>query len=181
MLGSTKGTDLQSIIDAIKGRKINAEVSLVISNVSESGILARAKENNIPAKYIPSKGRKKNEFENEAIEEIRKIGQVDIMMLIGFMKILSREFCKEYEWKIVNVHPSLLPEFAGGMDLNVHEEVIKAGKKKTGCTVHYVIPEVDQGGIIIQSECELERGETPESLKKKVQALEGEALMYVIL
>eukprot|EP01126_Amoeba_proteus_P000657 TRINITY_DN10183_c0_g2_i11.p1 TRINITY_DN10183_c0_g2~~TRINITY_DN10183_c0_g2_i11.p1 ORF type:complete len:479 (+),score=103.32 TRINITY_DN10183_c0_g2_i11:1330-2766(+) len=101
-------------------------------------------------------------------------------MLIGFMRILSPLMVNHYKGKIVNVHPSLLPEFAGGMDKNVHEEVLKAGKKKTGCTVHFVTSEVDCGGIIIQKECYVDENETVDTLKTKVQVLEGECLLEVI-
>ena len=93
------------------------------------------------------------------------------------MRILSDEFVDQWWGKILNVHPSLLPEFAGGMDLNVHQAVLDAGKKKTGCTVHLVTREVDGGPIVQQLSCEVDKGETCESLKAKVQDLEGVALI----
>ena len=103
-----------------------------------------------------------------------------MVLLIGFMRILSAQFCKEWKRRILNVHPSLLPKYAGGMDTNVHEEVIKNGDPETGCTIHFVTETVDGGPILIQKKCSVDKNETPESLKKKVQSLEGEAFIEAI-
>jgi len=96
------------------------------------------------------------------------------------MRIVSPFLISKYPNRLLNVHPSLLPEFAGGMDLNVHEQVLKAGKKKSGCTVHFVTEVVDGGGIVIQKECLIDETETPETLKQKVQHLEGLAFIECI-
>ena len=96
------------------------------------------------------------------------------------MRILSGSFCREWKGKILNVHPSLLPKYAGGMDTNVHEEVLRNKDKETGCTIHFVTDEVDQGPIFIQKTCSVDPGESVNSLKKKVQDLEGEAFLEAI-
>lgn len=96
------------------------------------------------------------------------------------MRILSSKFCKEWNGRILNVHPSLLPKYAGGMDTNVHEEVIKNGDLETGCTIHFVTEAVDSGPILIQKKCSVDKNETPDSLKTKVQALEGDAFIEAI-
>jgi phosphoribosylglycinamide formyltransferase-1 len=96
------------------------------------------------------------------------------------MRILTPIFVDSWRGKIINVHPSLLPEFAGGMDTDVHEQVILAKKKESGCTVHLVEEEVDSGQILVQKKCPIAITDTPESLKEKVQRLEGEALIEAI-
>ena len=96
------------------------------------------------------------------------------------MRILSQEFCHRWQDKILNVHPSLLPKYAGGMDTNVHEEVLLNGEIETGCTIHFVTEDVDSGPILIQKSCAVEENDTVETLKKKVQALEGQAFVEAI-
>jgi folate-dependent phosphoribosylglycinamide formyltransferase PurN len=96
------------------------------------------------------------------------------------MRILSPWFCSHWHGRTLNVHPSLLPEFAGGMDSDVHEQVLAAGKQETGCTVHLVTAEVDSGPVIIQKRCRVEPEDTPLTLKKRVQRLEGAALIEAV-
>ena len=111
---------------------------------------------------------------------ILKKYQVELILLIGFMRILSSEFCLEWQDKILNVHPSLLPKYSGGMDLNVHEAVLANGDSETGCTIHFVTEDVDAGPILVQKRCYIEPNDTAELLKKKVQALEGIAYIEAI-
>ncbi|HDY76199.1 MAG TPA: phosphoribosylglycinamide formyltransferase [Candidatus Marinimicrobia bacterium] len=179
ILGSTKGTDLQVILDAIKSSELDAEVSVVISNREKAYILKRAKNYNVPAVFISHKGKTREEFDAEMTAVLKEQG-VDLILLIGFMRILSVEFCRDWRNKILNVHPSLLPKYAGGMDTNVHEEVLKNGDAETGCTIHFVTEEVDGGPILIQKRCAVESADTVDSLKTKVQKLEGEAFIEAI-
>ena len=102
---------------------------------------------------------------------------MELVLLIGYMRILSPEFVEEWENRIMNIHPSLLPAFAGGMDLNVHEEVLKRGVKVTGCTLHFVDKGTDTGPIILQEPVRVEEDDTPESLKKRVQSAEQKILV----
>jgi formyltetrahydrofolate-dependent phosphoribosylglycinamide formyltransferase len=179
ILGSTKGTDLQAIIDSIDQKKLDATVEVVISNSSNAYILERAANHNIPNIFISHLGKNREQFDNE-ISVILKKYEVTLILLIGFMRILSSSFCQEWVGRILNVHPSLLPKYAGGMDMNVHEEIIKNKEVETGCTIHFVTEEVDSGPILIQKKCSVDINDTPDSLKKKVQSLEGEAFIDAI-
>ena len=179
VLGSTKGTDLQAILDAIHSKNLNATVSTVISNRKNAYILDRAKDHGVPFYFISHKGKDRKDFDAE-MTGVLKEHEVDLVLLIGFMRILSSSFCREWRDRILNVHPSLLPKYAGGMDTNVHEEVLKNKDKETGCTIHFVTDELDSGPILIQKKCAVEEGDTVETLKSKVQALEGEAFLEAI-
>jgi len=179
VLGSTKGTDLQAILGAISSGALSAEVVVVLSNRINSYILSRAKKNNIPAVFLSHKDKKREAFDRE-MTTILKHHQVDLVLLIGFMRILSRQFCVEWRGRLLNVHPSLLPKYSGGMDTNVHEQVLKNRDSETGCTIHFVTEEVDGGPILIQKKCVVDSGDTVKTLKKKVQKLEGEAFIESI-
>lgn len=179
VLGSTNGTDLQFILDAIRAGTLDANISVVISNKDDSYILKRAQAHNTPNVFINHKNRTRENFDSE-MTMILKEHRVELVLLIGFMRILSSGFCNEWSGKILNVHPSLLPKYAGGMDTNVHEEVLKNNDKETGCTIHLVTNEVDGGPILIQKKCIVDSNDTIESLKKKVQDLEGAAFLEAI-
>jgi len=179
VLGSTKGTDLQAILDAISKKILKAKVSLVVSNNKNAYILKRAKNYNIPNYYISHESLSRKNFDSLVTKELKKY-KVDLILLIGFMRILSKEFCLEWKDKILNVHPSLLPKYAGGMDNNVHEEVLKNKDLETGCTIHFVTEKLDAGPILVQKRCAVEKNDTPLTLKEKVQVLEGEAFLEAI-
>ena len=179
VLGSTKGTDLQAIINSIDKKELNAEISVVISNKEGSYILERAKNNSIANVFISHKNKSREVFDQEMTKVLTKHG-VELILLIGFMRILSSKFCQKWRDRLLNVHPSLLPKYAGGMDINVHEEVLRNGDKETGCTIHFVTEDVDGGPILIQKRCCVNSGDTVETLKAKVQRLEGEAFIESI-
>ncbi|MDC3246613.1 phosphoribosylglycinamide formyltransferase [Candidatus Marinimicrobia bacterium] len=179
VLGSTKGTDLQAILDAISKKILKAKVSLVVSNNKNAYILKRAKNYNIPNYYISHESLSRKNFDSLVAKELKKY-KVDLILLIGFMRILSKEFCLEWKDRILNVHPSLLPKYAGGMDNNVHEEVLKNKDLETGCTIHFVTEKLDAGPILVQKRCAVEKNDTPLTLKEKVQVLEGEAFLEAI-
>ena len=179
VLGSTKGTDLQAVLDAVNNGLLDAKVSVVVSNRESAYILERAKNHGVPTFFIPHKGKAREEFDREMTTVLQNYG-VELVLLIGFMRILSVEFCQEWRDRILNVHPSLLPKYAGGMDTNVHAEVIKNDDAETGCTIHFVTEEVDAGPILSQKKCTVTPEDTVESLKTKVQALEGEAFIEAI-
>ena len=179
VLGSTNGTDLQSILDAIALGELNADVSVVLSNRKKAYILERAKNHSVPAFFISHKGKTREKFDSE-MTTILKRHNVGLVFLVGFMRILSAGFCREWRDKLLNVHPSLLPKYAGGMDTNVHKEVLKNGETETGCTIHFVTNEVDGGPILIQKKCNIDSHDTVDTLKTKVQQLEGEAFIEAI-
>ena len=179
VLGSTRGTDLQAVIDSINKKELVAEVVVVISNKKGAYILKRAEQNKIPSVFLSHKGLKRKEFDRK-ITNILKKNSVELILLIGFMRVLSSGFCQEWRDRLINVHPSLLPKYAGGMDSSVHEEVIKNGEKETGCTIHFVTEDVDGGPILIQKKCRVDDDDTVETLKAKVQQLEGIAFIESI-
>ena len=179
VLGSTRGTDLGAILSAINNKKLVAEVSVVISNRENAYILTRAKNHNVPSFFISHKDKSREEFDRD-VTTILKQYNVELVLLIGFMRILSAEFCQAWRDRVLNVHPSLLPKYAGGMDMNVHEEVLKNGDHETGCTIHFVTETVDGGPVLVQKRCTVETNETMATLKLKVQALEGGAFIEAI-
>jgi phosphoribosylamine--glycine ligase/phosphoribosylglycinamide formyltransferase/phosphoribosylformylglycinamidine cyclo-ligase/phosphoribosylamine--glycine ligase/phosphoribosylformylglycinamidine cyclo-ligase len=180
LVGSTRGSSSQMTIDAIKAGELEAEVVVVISNRKEAGILERGRNERIRSVYLPcAKGTPRAEYDAEVTRALRD-ESVDLVMLVGFMRIMSPEFCKEWENRCINVHPSLLPKHAGGMDLEVHTAVLAAGEKESGCTVHIVAAEVDGGPVVVQRRVDVVAEDTAESLKAKVQAQEGPALIDAV-
>ncbi len=172
VLASTNGTDFQAIIDEIKaGTLKNVEIVGLFTNRSKCGAVAKAEKAGIPIFAFKSKGKSREIFDTEMIEKLQEL-KVDLIVLVGYMRILSDKFVQAFPNRIINVHPSLLPKFAGGMDTNVHEEVLAAGEKETGCTIHIVNEEVDGGKILCQKSCPVFPDDTPETLKKRVQNLE---------
>tara|TARA_Y100000996_G_scaffold45964_1_gene31689 strand:+ start:541 stop:1134 length:594 start_codon:yes stop_codon:yes gene_type:complete len=179
ILGSTKGTDLGAIIQAIDTKELKAKISVVVSNQKDAYILQRARMNKIAHYYISHKNEKREIFDQK-IDEILLRYNVDLILLIGFMRILSDWFCTKWDEKILNVHPSLLPKYAGGMDKNIYKEVLKNKESKTGCTIHFVTNELDAGPIFVQKQCSIDPEDTIETLKSKVQALEATAFLEAI-
>ena len=152
-----------------------ARIALVVSNKEDAPILERARQHGIRALHVPVQGRSREAYDAAVTSALEAAG-VQAVLLVGYMRILSAQFCERWAKRCVNIHPSLLPAFAGGMDLQVHEAVLAAGAKETGCTVHYVEAEVDAGAPVVQRKCAVQPDDTPLSLKARVQALEGPAL-----
>jgi len=171
VLASTKGTDLQAIIDEIEAGKLDAEVSGVVSNKEDAYALERARKHGIKAVFLESKGKKREEFDRKVMELLDAEG-VEVIALIGYMRLLSPGFVQKYMNRIMNVHPSLLPAFAGGMDENVHKTILDHGVKVSGATIHFVDEGADTGPIILQEAVTVAEDETVDSLKEKVQAAE---------
>ncbi|MBI5390806.1 phosphoribosylglycinamide formyltransferase [Candidatus Woesearchaeota archaeon] len=179
ILASTNGTDMDAIVAAIQQKKIAANIAVVISNKADAPVLERAKQHHLPVTFVDSHGKKREAFDQEVAKRL-DAARVDLIVLIGYMRFLSPWFVEKYRNRIINVHPSLLPAFAGGMDLNVHAEVLKRGCKVTGCTIHLVDEGADTGPIIVQKTVAVTSTDTPDSLKKKVQQQEGDALIEAI-
>lgn len=179
ILGSTRGTHLLSLIDAIANRQLSADIAIVISNKENAGILERARSHGLPAQFIDAKNLTRETYDQKVSNLFQQYG-VDLIVLIGYMRILSAEFVTTWKNKIINVHPSLLPAFAGKMDLEVHRAVLDAGLQETGCTVHYVTAAVDAGPIILQKQCPVLANDTVQSLKERVQVQEAQALVLAI-
>ena len=176
ILASTKGTDMQAIIDAIESKKLDAEIKVVISDKEDAYALKRAKKHNLNAVFLDPKGREKEEYDKE-LDKILEENKVELVLLIGYMKLISPWFVNKWLNKVMNIHPSLLPAYAGGIDLNVHEEVLKRGCKITGCSLIFIDEGADTGPIILQKIVDIEDNETPETLKEKVQKEEQKILI----
>jgi phosphoribosylglycinamide formyltransferase-1 len=164
ILASGRGTVIPAIIAAIN-------IDLIISNKPDAPVLELAKKYNIKAQYIASE---------QLMSETLKQHKIDLILLIGYMRILSAQFIANWENKILNVHPSLLPAHRGLMNLAVHRSVLAAGEKESGCTVHIVTNELDTGPILVQKHCPVKADDTPETLKARVQKLECPAFIEAI-
>ena len=172
VLVSGGGTNLQALIDATKSGIIKSgEIKLVISNNADAYALTRAENAGIDTAVITKKdcGMDQNAFETAIIDKLDEYN-VDIIVLAGFMSILSENFTKRYPKRIINVHPSLIPSFCGKgfYGLRVHEAALKYGVKVTGATVHFVNEIPDGGEIIMQKAVDILDTDTPEALQKRV-------------
>mgnify|MGYP001558649625 FL=1 len=179
ILASTNATDLQAVIDAISSKKLNAVISVVVSNKQDAYALERARKHNIKAVFIDSKGKEREQYDKE-IAKVLDENKVELILLIGYMRFLSPWFVNKYKNKIMNIHPSLLPKYAGGMDIDVHAEVLKNKEKVTGATLHFVDEGADTGPVIMQKEVKIDKNETVDSLKAKVQKAEQEIIVKAI-
>ena len=181
VLGSTRGSSLQPIMRAISAGELpNVTIGCVLSNKKDSGILDRAKLHGLPSAHVPcKKGTDRATYDAMLTQQLEAHG-CELILLVGFMRILSPEFCAKWRNRALNVHPSLLPAFAGGMDLEVHQAVVDAKATESGCTVHMVEEEVDGGAIVVQKKCKVLPTDTAATLKARVQPLEGPALCEAI-
>lgn len=165
------GTNLQALIDAQqKGIITSGKIELVVSNNSGAYALERARNSGIDSVVVLKKELGSQEaFENK-LKEILAENKIDLIVLAGFMSILSEDFTKAYPKRIINVHPSLIPSFCGKgfYGLHVHEAALEYGVKVTGATVHFVNEIPDGGEIILQKAVEIQDGDTPEILQKRV-------------
>ena len=171
VLVSGGGTNLQALIDAQKAGIIKSgEIALVVSNNPNAYAITRASNANIPCVIVSKKEcGTQQAFEEKIIDVLRENG-IDLIVLAGFMSILSADFTSKFPKRIINVHPSLIPSFCGKgfYGLKVHEAALEKGVKVTGATVHYVNEIPDGGEIILQKSVTVKRNETPESLQQKV-------------
>ena len=178
VLISGGGTNLQSLIDHIKSGYIDGEIAVVISNKRDAFGLKRAERENIEGLWVDRLAYDSDEEYNRKIIEELKARDVDLVVLAGYLKVLSKEFIRKYKNRIMNIHPSLIPSFCGSgyYGERVHEEVLKYGVKYTGVTVHFVDEGTDTGPIILQRVVEVKDDDTVESLKERVLKVEHEAL-----
>jgi phosphoribosylglycinamide formyltransferase-1 len=179
VLGSGKGSNLQSIIDNVEAGAIPAKITCVISDVEDAYILERARTHGIEALYIPP-GKFKTKLDEPAeAEYVRclKDRGVDLVVMAGFMRMLKEGFIDAFPGRIVNLHPSILPAFRG---LEAWKQALEYGVKYTGCTVHFVEIGMDTGPIIMQAVVEVNEGDTPESLHQRIQVEEHRIYPEVI-
>ena len=173
VLASGRGSDLQSIIDAVATGQIKAKIGVVLTDKPNVMALERAKKAGIPAICIDRKQcADRDEFEHKLVDELKKHG-VTLVILAGFMRILSPYFVNEFKNCIMNIHPSLLPSFGGA---HAHRDVLAYGVKVSGCTVHFVDEDMDSGPIIMQKAVPVLDDDTEETLAARV--LEQEHIIY---
>lgn len=179
VLASTKGTTLQAILDEIAaGTLKNSNLKCVISNKADCQALERAKKAGVKTYFLDPSDLKREEYD-KLVAAILEKEQVELVVLIGYMRLFSPWFVERYRNKIINVHPSLLPSFPG-IDRSVHQEVLDYGCKVSGCSIFFVDEGKDTGPLILQKCVEVAEDETVDSLKTKVQALEKQWLPRVI-
>jgi len=165
VLVSGRGTNLQTIIEAIEEGKIEGKIKVVISDNLDAYALKRAEQHNIETQYINHKEFKNREDYDKKIVETLENKEVELVVLAGYMRILSSYFIKAYKNKIINIHPALLPSFPG---LRAQKQAVEYGVKISGCTVHFVDEGVDSGPIILQSAVEVSEDDTEGSLAERI-------------
>ena len=180
VLGSTRGTALQGVLDALAANFLpGVELALVISDKRSAAILDRATNADVDAIFLDPTGLEREIFDEEVTRAFEE-ADVALILMIGYMRIVSREFIEDWRGRLLNVHPSLLPAFGGLMNRRVHEAVLASGVRETGCTIHQVTEDLDAGPIVLQMRCPVLEGDTVESLKDRVQALEQQAFVEVL-
>jgi phosphoribosylglycinamide formyltransferase-1 len=179
VLGSTRGTALQGVLDAIAARTLNVEIVTVISDRAAAPILDRARRHGVPALFLDPAGLKRADYDARVTAALEATG-AKLVLMIGYMRIVSPAFVDAWRGRLLNVHPSLLPAFGGMMDKSVHQAVLDAGVPETGCTIHQVTEDVDAGPIVLQKRCPVLPHDTADTLKERVQALEQAAFVEVL-
>lgn len=169
VLISGNGSNLQALIDAARAPDYPAEIALVISNNADAYGLTRAKNAGIPALVIHHKEYASRELFDAAVHAALTQHRIEIVCLAGFMRLLSGPFVRQWEGRMLNIHPSLLPAFKGG---HAVRDALAAGANETGCTVHLVTEEMDAGPIVLQARVPIAPDDTEESLKQRIHAQE---------
>ena len=181
VLISGNGTNLQAIIDGIDKGIINGRIKIVISNRKDAHGLIRAQKANIESMFLDPKDYDAATYDQGILCELKK-RDVNLVVLAGYLRILSKEFIEEYKNKIINIHPSLIPSFCGKgyYGDRVHRAVLEYGVKYTGATVHFVDEGTDTGPIILQEVVRVDENDTVDTLKKKVLEVEHKLLVQAI-
>jgi phosphoribosylglycinamide formyltransferase-1 len=165
VLISGGGTNLQSIIDAVETRKLDAKIQLVLSNRADASGLERARKHGIATEVLDHKAFAGREAYDQAVVDLLRARGVELVVLAGFMRLLSPVFVKAYSNRIMNIHPALLPAFPG---LHVQKKAVEHGVRFAGCTVHFVNEECDEGPIIIQAVVPVFPGDTEDTLAARI-------------
>jgi phosphoribosylglycinamide formyltransferase 1 len=178
VLASGRGTNLQAILDAIAGGKLEAEVALVVCNHGGAGVIERAEGAGVPVEVHTLGGYPSRAAQQEAIAERLEAAGVGLVVCAGWDLVLVPQFIRRFEGRIINIHQSLLPAFGGG--LHAIEEAFRYGVKVTGCTVHFVTEAVDAGPVIMQKAVPVLEDDTLEALAERVHSAEHEILVEAI-
>lgn len=172
ILISGRGSNMVALLEAIRDGRLKAEAALVISNIETAAGLQKAREFGVETIFISHKNRTREDHDREMVNELKKRG-VSLVCLAGYMRLISNYFVRQYPHRILNIHPSLLPAFAG---LNAQQQALDYGVKLTGCTVHLVDEELDHGAIVMQQAVEVLESDTFEILSARI--LEQEHKIY---
>lgn len=174
ILISGRGSNMISLIAAAKPADFPAEIALVLSNVPDAGGLARAAEAGIATASVDHRayGKDREAFER-AMDEVLRVNQIELVVLAGFMRVLTPWFVTRWQGRLINIHPSLLPLFRG---THTHRQALDAGVGEHGCSVHFVVPELDAGPVIAQAKVPVLPGDDEDALSARV--LEQEHLLY---
>ncbi len=173
VLVSGRGSNMRAIMDAAQKPDYPAEIALVLSNVASAPALDIARQAGIRAEALPHKDFEDRESFDRAVTAVIEDAGCELVVLAGFMRLLSDEFCARWHDKLINIHPSLLPSFKG---LHVHERMIEAGVRFGGCTVHFVRAEMDAGPIIVQAAVPVHPGDDADALAARI--LTQEHIIY---
>ena len=168
VLISGNGSNLQAIIDAVAEQRLDLHLALVISNRDNAYGLTRARQAGIPVVVLKHQGESREEYDRKLDHQLRQ-AKINLVILAGFLRILSDEFVQRHMGQLVNIHPSLLPRHKG---LNTHRRVLQAGDKTHGATVHFVVPELDAGPIILQASLQVNADDNEQKLAQRVLQLE---------
>ena len=171
ILISGRGSNMMSLVDAARDPAFPAEIAIVISNRPEAAGLAWAKQQGIPALAMDHKHYESRAHFEGQLDTVLEASRIELVCLAGFMRLMTPEFVEKWRDRMINIHPSLLPEFKG---LHTHERALAAGMTRAGCTVHFVRPGMDEGPIIAQTAVPVLEGDTPETLGARVLAAEHE-------
>lgn len=177
VLISGNGSNLQAIIDQIQAGRLDARIGIVISNEAGAYGLERARRAGIPARVLDHRGFPDRNAYDDALAGLLQQLHVQLVVLAGFMRILTPQFVDRFAGRIINIHPSLLPRYPG---LNTHQRAITAGDREHGASVHFVTAELDAGPVIIQRRIPVHPGDTADSLQQRVHAVEHEILPQAI-
>ncbi len=178
VLASGEGTNFQALIDAVSSGRLNAVIVGLISDKKSSGALKRARANGINAISFPRTEENRENYFRE-LDRIMENLHPDLIVTAGFMKIIPTWLVQKYLYKIINTHPSLLPCFGGPgfYGHRVHEKVLESGARISGCSVHFVTPDVDAGPIILQKAVEVQDDDTPDTLSERIKEVEHDLLV----
>ncbi len=176
VLASGRGTDFQSIVDAVEAGELNVKIAVLIYNNPDAYARVRAEKAGIPAVFVDYRKKKREVFEREVVEVLKRYG-VELVVLAGFMRLLTPYFISEFRNRIINIHPALLPSFPG---THAHRDTLNYGVKVSGCTVHFVDEHMDAGPIIIQRCVPVLEDDTEESLAARILEEEHKALPLAI-
>jgi phosphoribosylglycinamide formyltransferase 1 len=168
ILLSGRGSNFEAIADHVQSGRLAAEIAVVISNRPEARGIEAARSRGLTAIVLPSKGVARQDYDRRVVAELEQ-HRVDLVCLAGFMRLLSAEFCRVFPWRVLNIHPSLLPAFPG---LHAQRQALEHGVKISGCTVHFVDEQLDAGPIILQAAVPVLDDDTEDTLAARILAEE---------